>query len=116
MGGLAGAVVVMMMQRNQNMSALTNQIGSMVKQRVNDMKENMIEKGIDLKFSNGFMGSSGKNNQNNQNNQNNKNNKHSGSFSTQKDGLEKVEHLASRDPKVKHEVNDILEQNGQHPI
>jgi hypothetical protein len=104
-GGLAGAVVVMMMQRNQTMSSITDGMGRMVKQRMNNMKENVIQKGIDLKFSNGSMGSSS-----------NKSNKQSAGFKSKTDGLDEVERMASRDPHVEHEINDVLEDNGQHRI
>jgi hypothetical protein len=124
MGGLAGAAVVMMMRRNQNMSSITNGMGQMMKQRMNDVKENVIQRGIDLKFSNGSMGSSSNknskssnsSNSNNSSNNNNNSNKQSASFKSKTDGLDKVEDIASRDPHVKHEINDILEENGQHRI
>jgi hypothetical protein len=105
MGGLAGAALCMMVQRNRNMSAIADGVGQMLKQRMNDMKEDVMQKGIDLKFSNGFMGSSS-----------GKSNRNSSGFKSGTDGLDEVEHIASHDPHVKQEINEILHQNEQHRI
>ncbi|TJY44372.1 hypothetical protein E5161_03045 [Cohnella pontilimi] len=111
MGGLAGAALCMMIQRNRNMSAIADGVGQMLRQRMSDMKENVMQKGIDLKFSGGFLGSSsGKSNSHHAGSSNSAVSK-SGTA-----GLDEVEHLASRDPHVKQEINEILSQNNQHSI
>ncbi|MBW5446671.1 hypothetical protein GE107_11425 [Cohnella sp. CFH 77786] len=102
LGGLAGAAVVMLI-RNRTVNAAMNGIGEMLKHRMNEMKETAIDRGMNVKFGGGLLGLQTKNAFSAARN---------GSASSE--GLEQVEHLASKDPKVKHEINEILNQNGQH--
>lgn len=103
-GGLAGAAIVMMIQRNQMMSTLAAGIGQSMKQRANDVKENAIEKALNMKFASSFKRAT-----NNTLNTNNASQSHTG-------GLEEVEKLAYQDPSVSKEINAILEQNGEQRI
>jgi hypothetical protein len=104
LGGLAGAAVVMMM-RNRTMTAMTGGIGQMLKQRVNDVKENALDKGMSVKFGGGILGALAKNGSSGGRN-----------ISPSSGGLEQVEHLASKDPKVKQEINEILNENSHQHI
>ena len=95
LGGLAGAAVVMLMQ-NRTRVAVANGIGQMFRQRMNQVKETAIEKGLNVKFNGGmFQGTAAKNSAG---------------------GLDQVKHLASRDSQVKNEVNEILSENGQQQM
>jgi hypothetical protein len=53
-GGLAGAAIVMMIQRNQRMSAVAANVGNNLKQRMNDMKDDAIEMALNTKFASSF--------------------------------------------------------------
>ncbi|MCD9021236.1 hypothetical protein [Cohnella silvisoli] len=103
-GGLAGAAVVLMIQRNQMMSAVTAGVGQNLKHRMNMMKDDAIEKALNMKFASSFRRSAdiGR--------------KTSKSSSMNEVGLGDVEKLIAQDEDVSHEVNSILEQNGQHRI
>jgi hypothetical protein len=98
LGGLAGAAVVMLM-RSRTMAAMSGGMGQMWKPSWSGMKENLLEKGLNVKFGSGSA---------------------SGSFQSKNPsspsnagGLEEVGRLASKDPGVKHQVNEILHENGQ---
>ncbi|WP_256757259.1 hypothetical protein [Cohnella sp. WQ 127256] len=102
LGGLAGAAVVMMIQRNQTMTAVAASVGSNIKHRMNHMKNDVVGKAIDKSFSSSF-----KTSMNTE--------KHDASSSSlHGEGLKEVEKLISQDPDVSKEINTILEQNGQH--
>lgn len=105
LGGLTGAAVVMIMRNNRAFAGMANGWGSMLKQRLNDAKETAIEKGIGVKFAGGLPGIGGKSGA-------------SGSArgDSRSGGLEQVGQLASKDPQVKHQVNEILEESSQHRI
>lgn len=96
LGGLAGAAVVMLMQ-SRTMTAVTGGMGMMWKQRMNNWKENAIEKGLNVKFG----ASQGKGSGDH----------HFSSADSASAGLKQVEELASKDPHVKKEINDILHEN-----
>ncbi|RED60483.1 hypothetical protein [Cohnella lupini] len=104
MGGLAGAAVVMMIQRNQMMSAVAAGVGHNLKQRMNDVKGDAIEKALNMKFASSFKRAS------------DGENKHERSSSSREGGLDEVEKLVAQDPGVSDEINSILEQNGQQRI
>ncbi|BBI33168.1 hypothetical protein [Cohnella abietis] len=106
MGGLAGAAVVMMIQRNQMMSAVAAGVGHNLKERMSGMKDNAIEKGLNMKFASSF-----KNATDNRSNTGSKSKQSSSSYES---GLDEVEKLARQDPDVSDEINSILEQNGHH--
>lgn len=103
-GGLAGAAIVMMIQRNQMMSAVAAGVGSSMKQRMSNMKDDAIEKALNMKFASSFNRFS--------------NNGKSTVHTSQKNdgGLAEVEKLAFQDPGVSKEINSILEQNGEQQI
>lgn len=102
MGGLAGAAIVMMIQRNQMMSAVAASMGHSVKSRINDMKGEMIGKAMNMKFG-GFSGRA----------PSQRSEHDSGS---EESDLSRVSLLASKDPQVTEQINAILEQNGQDRI
>jgi hypothetical protein len=102
MGGLAGAAVVMMIQRNQMMSAVANMVGQNLKQRMSVMKEDAIDKAF-MKFSSSSKRSS-----------DSAPSKHDSKASG--GGLDRVKEIINQDPDVSSEINSILEQNGQHRI
>jgi hypothetical protein len=101
-GGLAGAAVVMMIQRNQMLSTVAAGIGQSVKRRMSDMKEDAIEKTLHMKFAKSFNRSAENSQSSNK------------SSLTNESSLADVEKLAFQDPHVSKEINEILEQNGQH--
>jgi Tfp pilus assembly protein PilV len=101
-GGLAGAAIVMMIQRNQRMSSAAANLGQNMMHRMNNMKDDAIEKAMNMKFASSF----GRASDNGQ--------KSHKSFQAHDGGLDKVEELASQDPNVSKEINSILEQNRQH--
>lgn len=96
MGGLAGAAIVMMIQRNQMMSAVAAGVGQSLKQRMGGMKDDAIEKALNMKFASSF----------------------NARKPSQADAgaLDQVNKLIAQDPEVSKEVNSIMEQNGQHRI
>ncbi|TFE29962.1 hypothetical protein [Cohnella luojiensis] len=104
MGGLAGAAVVMMIQRNQMMSAVAASVGHNLKHRMNDMKVDAIEKALNMKFASSFKRATDSVSHKVQNSSS-----HGG-------GLDEIEKIVAQDPSVSHEVNAILEQNGQQRI
>ncbi|MFC5467804.1 YtxH domain-containing protein [Cohnella suwonensis] len=53
-GGLAGAAVVMMVRRNRIMSAVASNVGGQLRQRMSDMKDDAIEKALNMKFASSF--------------------------------------------------------------
>ncbi|MFC5403846.1 hypothetical protein [Cohnella soli] len=53
-GGLAGAAVVMMVRRNRMMSAVAANVGGQLRQRMSDMKDDAIEKALNMKFASSF--------------------------------------------------------------
>jgi hypothetical protein len=103
-GGLAGAAIVMMIQRNQMMSAVAAGVGHSLKQRMSGMKEDAIEKALNMKFVSSLKRSS-------ENERSSRN-----SSSSDEGGLDQIEKLVSQDSGVSNEINSILEQNGQHRI
>jgi len=103
-GGLAGAAIAMMIQRNQRMSAAATSLGHNLKQRVNNMKDDAIGKAMGMKFASSFRsaGSDGRS-------------EHPfSSHSSREGGLHEVEKLISQDPEVGAEVESILNENGRH--
>ncbi len=103
-GGLAGVAVVMMIQRNQMMSAVAAGVGHNLKRRMNDMKDDAIEKALNMKFASSFKRATDKVS-------------HQGhSSSSREGGLDEVEKLIAQDSEVSDEINSILEQNGQQRI
>lgn len=107
LGGLTGVAVVMMMRNNRTMNAVAGGIGQMMKQRVSDIKETALEKGMSVKFGGGMMSGMASGNRSG-------GDRHASPSSGQ--GLDQVERLASQDPKVKNEINEILNQNGHSHI
>jgi hypothetical protein len=104
LGGLAGAAIVMMIQRNQMMSSAAANMGQNMKRRMNNMKDDAIEKALNMKFASSFGRTSDMGQKSHKSSQ-----AHDG-------GLDQVEKLASQDPDVSKEINSILEQNRQHQI
>lgn len=99
-GGLAGAALVMMIQRNQMMSAIASSMGQSVKNRAGNMKDEWIGRAM-AKFGGTSFASSRRSDD---------------AFRSEDDGLGKIGQLASQDPEVSKEINAILEQNGQDRI
>lgn len=104
LGGIAGAAIVMMIQRNQMMSTIAAGLGNNMKQRMNNVKDDAIEKALNMKFASSF-------------NRSSNSGKNASKFSqSQTGGLDEVEKLAYQDPSVSKEINAILEQNGEQRI
>ncbi|WP_373229756.1 hypothetical protein [Cohnella sp.] len=103
-GGIAGAAIVMMIQRNQMMSTLVAGLGNNVMQRMNNVKDDAIEKALNMKFASSFtrLSDIGKSTPK--------------MTQSHNKGLEEVEKLAYQDPSVSKEINSILEQNGEQRI
>jgi len=93
-GGLAGAAIAMLIQRNPQMSAVASSIGGNVKRRMNGWKDDAIEKGLNMRFASSFRKSP------------------QASSSTSVDGADAIEKLISQDPEVGKEVDAILGENG----
>ena len=106
MGGLAGVAIVMLIQRNQMMSTICANMGQSMKNRMGDMKDEMIGKALGSKFVNNIMTRSSASSSNR---------KEKGSGSDHAD-MSQVSALASEDPEVTNQINAILEQNGQNRI
>ncbi|MFD0670455.1 hypothetical protein [Cohnella sp. GCM10027633] len=102
MGGLAGAAIVMLIQRNQMMSAVAASMGQSVKNRMSDVKDEMLGKALNMKFG-GFSGRGSSD----------RSERASGS---DEGDMSRVSLLASKDPEVTEQINAILEQNGQDRI
>ena len=102
MGGLAGVAIVMLIQRNQMMSTICANMGQSMKNRMGDMKDEMIGKALGSKFVNNLVTRSS-----------NRKEKESGSDHAD---MSQVSALASEDPEVTNQINAILEQNGQNRI
>jgi hypothetical protein len=103
-GGLAGAAIVMMIQRNQMMSTVAGNVRQNLKSRMGEMKDDAIEKALNMKFASSFRKASDSDRHANN------------SSSSRAGGLDEVEKLVAKDPGVSSEVNSILEENGQHRI
>jgi hypothetical protein len=103
-GGLAGAAIVMMIQRNQMMSAVAAGVGHSLKQRMSGMKEDAIEKALNMKFASSFKRPS----------ESERNSRKSSTSDGA--GLDQVEKLIAQDPEVSKEINSIMNLNGQHRI
>lgn len=111
MGGLAGAALVMMIQRNQMMSAVASSMGQSMKHRAGNMKNELIGRAM-TKFG-GMSFASSKHSDS----RHSRDESGSGdAFRSEDDGLGKIGQLASQDPEVSKEINAILEQNGQDRI
>lgn len=104
MGGLAGVAIVMLIQRNQMMSAVCASMGQSMKNRMGDMRDEMIGKALGSKFVNNLMTRSSASSSKEQ---------QSGSEHAD---LSQISLLASKDPEVTNQINAILEQNGQNRI
>jgi len=102
MGGLAGAAIAIWMQRNRRMSSAAASVGQNVKHRVAGLKDDAIEKAMNMKFAGAFRRSGESNSE------------HRASASSDGEGKEIIESLISQDPDVGKEVDAILNQNG-HP-
>ncbi len=106
MGGLAGVAIVMLIQRNQMMSAVCSSMGQSMKNRVGDMKDEMIGKALGSKFVNNLMTRSSASSSIRKEQQSRSNDA----------DLSQVSVLASKDPEVTNQINAILEQSGQNHI
>ncbi|WP_027084988.1 hypothetical protein [Cohnella panacarvi] len=106
MGGLAGVAIVMLIQRNQMMSAVCASMGQSMKNKMGGMKDEMIGKALGSKFVNNIMTRSSASSSN-------RKEQHSGSDHAD---LSQVSQLASQDPQVANQINAILEQSGQNRI
>lgn len=100
LGGLAGAAVVWMM-RNRSVAAVADGFGQKMKQRVSQAKATAIDKGLSVNFGGGLFGSSFKGDMD------------ESRGDAQSDGLEEAKLIASQDPKVMRDINEILHENGQ---
>lgn len=102
-GGLAGAALVMMLQRNNRWSAITSGVSQNLSKGMNGMTENVIEKALNMKFTGGSTNSS----------TNGRNKNKSSRSRSHTEDLDDVKRMASKDADVAQEINSILEQNGQ---
>ncbi|MBN2984343.1 MULTISPECIES: hypothetical protein [Cohnella] len=98
-GGLAGAAVVMLMQRNGRMMAMAGTAGESLKRRAGEMKGEALGRLFSM-GTGGERGWSGKD-QSRERGEN--------------EGLGHVAKLASQDSEVKRQVDKILEENAKHP-
>ncbi|MCC3373483.1 hypothetical protein [Cohnella sp. REN36] len=103
-GGLAGAALVMLMRRGR-MPMMAGQVGRMLKHRMSDMKEGAVGRMMNMGWSD-----------TGESRHRESSRRESHRASSERGGLAEVAHLASQDASVKREVNDILDQSGQHSI
>lgn len=96
-GGLAGAAVVMMIRRNERMSAVAATVGRELKRRVNGMKDDAVGKAINMKFASSVRRTDGDG--------------RAKSASSKEEDLETVKHLISQDPEASKAIHSILEEN-----
>ncbi|WEK55662.1 MAG: hypothetical protein P0Y55_06340 [Candidatus Cohnella colombiensis] len=108
MGSLAGAAVVMLLRRNQMVSATASSVGNRMKQSMSDMKDQWMGKALNKMLNNQKSSSSDKEQSSRSN--------HSAQSDYDGNTLQEIERFVSKDPEVASEVNSILEQNGQHPL
>lgn len=101
-GGLTGVAIVMLIQRNQMMSAVAASMGQNMKGRMNDMKDEMLGRALNSRFVNNWITRSSHQNE-----------RASGSEHAD---MSQVSQLASKDPAVTEQINAILEQNGHDRI
>ncbi|RKP57085.1 hypothetical protein D7Z26_03625 [Cohnella endophytica] len=108
-GGLAGAAVVMVMRRNRMMSAVASGVGSNLKRRMSGMKDDAIEKALNMKFASSFKRAS-------DNDRHSAASESTASADNRSGGLDDVKNFVARDPQLNEQVNKILEENGEHRI
>ncbi len=114
MGGLAGAALAVWLQRNRNMSAAAASMGHNVKKRMLGMKDDAIEKAMNMKFASSFR-RIGENRDEHRSSHDDRRSAHSASSRARDEaGMEQIRNLVSQDPEVGKEVEKILNQNG-HP-
>ncbi|MFC5699855.1 hypothetical protein ACFPVX_01060 [Cohnella faecalis] len=106
MGGLAGAALAVVVKRSPMLSAACAGIGRSLSERMSGMKEKAMNKTFDMSFSGGFKRWKGEEDEA----------KRSSHSETSSFDLEEISRLASKDSSVKSEINEILDQNGQHHI
>lgn len=104
-GGLAGAALVMLIRRGGRMPMMAGQVGRMLKHRMSDMKDGAVGRMMNMGW-----------NDVGENRHRESSRRESHRASSERGGLAEVAHLASQDASVKREVNDILDQSGQHSI
>ena len=106
LGGLAGAALAVMIRRNRRLSAMAGSLGGLLSERMTGMKDMAFGKALNnMKFAGGKLRASdfGK--------------KHERDGAVgHSDGIEQVARLASEDPGVQREIDEILEDNGRHRI
>jgi hypothetical protein len=114
MGGLAGAAIAVWIQRNQRMSAAAAAMGHNVKERVMGMKDDAIEKAMNMKFASSFRRFGAESRDEDHGHHASHSSHHSSSHSSEEGGMDQIRKLIAQDPEVGKEVDAILGQNG-HP-
>ncbi|QTH44822.1 YtxH domain-containing protein [Cohnella sp. LGH] len=114
MGGLAGAALAIWFQRNRNLTAAMATAGQNVKERMMGMKDDAVEKAMNMKFASSFrrLGAESGNEQH-RHHTSRQASSHS-NLDEEEGGMEQIRKLISQDPEVGKEVDAILGQNG-HP-
>lgn len=107
-GGLAGAAVVMMMQRNKRIAAMAGNMGQGFRNRMGSMKEDAIGRMLNMRF--------GDKDRSSAREASDAESREDRSHSSSGGGLDTIAHLAAQDSGVQRQVNEILEQSGQHRI
>jgi hypothetical protein len=105
-GGMAGAMLAMMFQRNRFLSAIASEVGSSMKKGMSTMKDEAMQKAFNFKFDGFSSNSSTKERHKDRSN---------AGFESSGD-LKDIGKLVAHDSDVKREVDAILEQSGQHRI
>ncbi|WP_239614101.1 hypothetical protein [Cohnella mopanensis] len=104
MGGLAGAAIVMMIQRNPRMSAVAANVGNNLKHRMYNMKDDAMGMAKNTKFASSFMRSTDKSKPG------------FSSTSSPDRGMDNVGKSASRDSEIRAEIDSFMEDSEQHRI
>ena len=113
MGGLAGAALAVWVQRNRRMSSAAAAMGENVKKRMLGMKDDAVEKAMNMKFASSFRRIG-------EHRDEHRSSHDERSASRARDGgeggMEQIRNLISQDAEVGREVEEILKENGHsHP-
>ncbi|RUS48145.1 hypothetical protein [Cohnella sp. AR92] len=126
MGAMAGAALVLFARRNRMVSAAAGMVGQQMRNRWSGMKEDAVGKMVNMRFG----GRDHNRDQGKDHGGSIRGDAHSGSRRSENrtsgasvqssdhtaNGMSDVVRLASDDPSVKHAINEILEQSGEHRI
>lgn len=107
LGGIAGAMLAMMVKRSPTMSAMCASMGRRLMGQMGGMKEKAMGKGFEMNWMSSAF---------NKEKAGKASGKSFGTTGGAGEGLGEVAELASRDKSVQNEIRDILSENGQERV